>query len=129
MSNFTIKIEAPEIVKAITILAQALNGGSSKMAVIELSETVEKEPKTVEKETKVVEKKEEPKKVEKKEEPKKEEVETKFTEVEVRAKFVELNKKGKKAELKEMLDSFKVIKVSDLKPEQYAEVMQQLGEM
>jgi len=52
-----------------------------------------------------------------------------ITEVEVRAKFMELSKKGKKAELKALLDEMGVTKVSELKPEQYAEAMKKLEEI
>lgn len=59
-------------------------------------------------------------------EEKNEDTTPEITEVEVRAKFVELSKKGKKAELKTLLDEMGVSKVSELKPEQYAETMKRL---
>jgi len=53
--------------------------------------------------------------------------EIKISEVEIRARFVELSKKGKKTELKDLLTTLGVEKVSDLKPEQYADAWERLG--
>lgn len=72
------------------------------------------------------EKKEEKKAPDTPTEEKNEDTTPEITEVEVRAKFVELSKKGKKAELKTLLDEMGVSKVSELKPEQYAEAMKRL---
>ena len=53
----------------------------------------------------------------------------KVTEVDLRAKFVELSKKNKKSELKELLTSFGVEKVSDLKPAQFNDAWSKLEAM
>lgn len=49
-----------------------------------------------------------------------------ITEVQIRAKFVELSRKGKKKELKALLSELGVEKVSDIKPEQYADAWARL---
>lgn len=76
-----------------------------------------------------------PKKEEKKEEMVKEEEvppaepETTYTLVEVRAKLSELTKNGKKAQVKELLNSFGVEKLVNIKEEDYPELMKKAGEL
>lgn len=123
MSKFTIEIQAPELANAITALANAFGGQVVSTPVITQVVTEVKEVKeSEEKQTKIVEE------TTKAEKPKKAE-EVKIAETDVRAKFVELTKKGKKEELKSLLTEFEVAKVSDLKPEQYADVMAKLEAM
>lgn len=52
-----------------------------------------------------------------------------YTMVDVRGKLGELNKAGKKAEVKALLESFGAEKLSQVDPENYAELMKKAGEL
>jgi len=113
-------------------LNRSIKSGTLEALVADVQAHEEETRKTpkVEKEVKAPapdpEKKEEKKAPDTPTEEKNEDTTPEITEVEVRAKFVELSKKGKKAELKTLLDEMGVSKVSELKPEQYAEAMKRL---
>ena len=78
---------------------------------------------------------EEPKKAEEKpsvEETKEEPVapaQKTYSLAEVRAKLAELTKGGKKAQVKELLNSFGAEKLTDVKEEDYAALMEKAGEL
>ncbi|MBU5594890.1 hypothetical protein KQI76_06905 [Amphibacillus sp. MSJ-3] len=115
--NINIKIDAEGLEGAILKLTKALSGGAP-LTASEIS-PAEDGPKEVEP------KEDQPKKVDK---PKKEGKPTVTLEV-VRTKLAELAQAGKQAEVKELITSFEAKKLSDIKVEDYAELLKKAGEI
>lgn len=55
--------------------------------------------------------------------------EKRYTLEEVRARLADLNRAGKRVQVKELLSSFGVNKLSEIKEDQYSEVMEKAGEL
>jgi len=111
--HITVEIKAPEIVDALEILALAISNQSKLLNPRPAPQNASSQEVHAEPEP----------------EQSKEVKNTASSDISVeklRAKFVELSKKGKKAELKKLLSELGVSKVSDIKPDQYQDVMAKL---
>ena len=140
--EITIKIEAPELVHAIETLAIAIGCTVDKIGVGQaIEEAVKQKPAKVTKEDKKVTKEPEkitetpkevtetPKEVTEEPElavPVEEDTETNYTIEQIREVFVSKNSKANQAKLKAVLKKYGVAKVTELKEEQFNEVMKDL---
>jgi len=126
--NITIEIKAPELAKAIEVLAAALSGsGLTNVAPVQAAATKEEKQQEKPKAEKQQPKKEEAPQPDPQPEEK---TETANISLEVvRTKLAELSQNGKQKEVKALITSFGVKKLTDIPKEQYAEVLEKAGEI
>lgn len=118
-----INIDAPGLEKAITLLAEALNGGGTVQAT-PITKGV-KTAKKADKPTKEVKKTEsEPDTTEDAAEES-----TGLSFEQVRVKLAEVSQKGKQKELKDLITSFGAEKLSDIPEEKYAELLEKADDL
>jgi hypothetical protein len=126
MTGFTIKIEAPELAKALLALADALSSNGvipvGKQEEVKTEEV--KKPSRTKKTEEVKETKEE--KLEIKQDPLPEEISgPKVTLEQVRAKLAEVSRNGKKNEAKALISKYGADKLTDIDPDHYAAVLKE----
>lgn len=125
--EFTIKIEAPELVEAIKTLAVAISTKNLEAVtnIVEGEKTVEETPKKKNRAPKVeaASPTEPEPEAETPEEPESISLET------VRAKLAELSKDGKAAQVKELISKFGCEKLTEIPESKYPDLMKAAEEL